>query len=81
MHKMSVTKRHDEAYRPRLNPVLRDRIDTFVNKLQIENVPLSNINNILCSIGLECLERSFEHFEGQIKQSDFAQKFLKDLIK
>jgi hypothetical protein len=77
---MKQLKAHDEPSRPRLDPKLRDRIDTFTNKLNLANVPLSNINNILCSIGLECLERSLDTFTKDFKSNDFMQKFLKDLI-
>ena len=76
---MKSLKQHDEPSRPRLDAGLKDRIDLFTNKLKLENIPLSNINNILCSIGLECLERSLDTFTKDFKSNDFVQKFLKEL--
>ncbi|MFM1756903.1 MAG: hypothetical protein RL621_1885 [Bacteroidota bacterium] len=76
---MNALKKYDEPSRPRLDPKLKDRIDNLSHKLQIENMPLSNINNILCSIGIECIERSIDTFTESFKSNDFVKKFLKDL--
>jgi hypothetical protein len=78
---MSVLKKTFEPSRPRLDNNLKDRIDLLSNRLHIQNIPLSNLNNVLCSIGLECLERSLDIFANEIKSNDFVKKYLKDLIK
>lgn len=67
---------YDEPARPRLDQGLKDRIEGLTNRLKINNMPLSSINNILCSIGLECLERSFDSVTDEIKKNKFAQKFF-----
>jgi len=76
---MKSLKEHEEPSRPRLDPELKERINKLADRLQINNMPLSNINNILCSIGLNCLEKSMDSFSEQIKSNDFVQKFLKEL--
>ena len=76
---ISLKQNHDDPSRPRLDPALKDRIDKLRDKLKIEGMPLSSVNNILCSIGLECLERSFDQLSNDLKQNDFVKNFLKAL--
>lgn len=77
---MKQLNEHDEPSRPRLDPKLKKRINVLADRLKIDNMPLSNINNILCSIGLECLERSLDSITGELKSNDFVKKFLKDIV-
>jgi len=70
---------YEDISRPRLDPGLKDRIDKLRDKLKIENMPLSSVNNILCSIGLECLERSFDQLGNNLKETDFIKNFFKAL--
>ena len=70
---------HEDFSRPRLDPGLKDRIDKLRDKLKIENMPLSSVNNILCSIGLECLERSLDQLGNNLKETDFIKNFFKAL--
>jgi hypothetical protein len=67
-----------ETSRPRLDPGLKERIESLADRLKINNMPLSSINNILCSIGLEALERSFDIVVEDLKKSDIAKKFFID---
>lgn len=78
---MSTQKsNYNEPSRPRLDPQLKDRITALANRLKIDNMPLSNINNILCSIGLECLERSVDSIADEIKNKITSNDFLKQLV-
>jgi len=75
----SLKPNYEDTSRPRLDPGLKDRIDKLRDKLKIENMPLSSVNNILCSIGLECLERSFDQLGNNLKETDFVKNFFKAL--
>ena len=75
----SLKPNYDDSSRPRLDPGLKDRIDKLRDKLKIEGMPLSSINNVLCSIGIECLERSFDQLSSDLKETDFIKKFFKAL--
>lgn len=72
---MSSKQNYDEPSRPRLDPVLKEKIDVLANKLKL-NIPLSSINNILCGIGLECLERSVDSVVEEIKSNKNFKKYF-----
>lgn len=76
---MEKKKHLIEPSRPRLDPVLRDRIDSLMNKFALQNISLTDLNNFFCGIGIQVLEKSFDSFVEKIKNNK-SLKDLQDLI-
>lgn len=75
---MSTSKLdYDVPFRPRLDPELKSRIDSLANRLKINNMSLSAINNILASIGIEAIERSLDHVVEELKNSELVKNYIK----
>jgi len=66
----------NNVFRPYQSEEVKERVDTFLNKLGVTNINRTHLNNFLVGVGITCLDKTLDAIANEMKKKNFKSDFM-----